>query len=98
MSALGLFAFHVCDAVEMTLDHLPFILKRLLGLFLCLVIGSTVCLFLDFLKKFLSVLSRRIHHFIYIEFLSLFKQGDAVTFLWFLAVEVLLDSEALVVV
>ena len=49
LSALGLLALSVCDAVEVTLDDLPLILKVLSGLFLSLVIGTAISLFLDLL-------------------------------------------------
>ena len=98
LSALGLLALSVCDAVEVTLDDLPLILKVLSGLFLSLVIGSAISLFLDFLQQFLSVFSRRINHLCDVKLLSLLEQGDAAAFLWFLGIEVLFDGQGLVVV
>ena len=86
LSALGLLAFSICYAVEVTLNDLPLILKILSGLFLSLIIGSAISLFLDFLQQFLSVLSRRINHLCDVELLSLLEQRDAAAFLWFLGI------------
>ena len=86
LSALSLLALSVCNAVEVTLDDLPLILKVLSGLLFSLIIGSAICLFLDFLQQFFSVFSRRINHLSDVELLSLLEQWDAAAFLWFLGI------------